>query len=174
MTFSGRRKRLKFRARFRPTCITTVTKWRDKSGGRQLLKYLSEHFFCVIIFTLVSENRLYGVWLESFLSVLNCIPEKKFAFAKMGKVSLSTLVSTICLLKKKRNELKPKKRKMLCFATNTKNHLRRLLCPVAAFRKVCLGRESCTSAGFVLYAVEKVCTPICERVKSSCLDCNEQ
>lgn len=88
MTFSGRRKRLKFRARFRPTCITTVTKWRDKSGGRQLLKYLSEHFFCVIIFTLVSENRLYGVWLESFLSVLNCIPEKKFAFAKMGKVSL--------------------------------------------------------------------------------------
>lgn len=79
---------MKFRARFRPTCITTVTKWRDKSGGRQLLKYLSEHFFCVKIFTLVSENRLYGVWLESFLSVLNCIPEKKFAFAKMGKVSL--------------------------------------------------------------------------------------
>lgn len=63
---------------------------------------------------------------------------------------------------------------MLCLATDMKNLFRRFLCPVAAFRKVCLGSESCTSAGFVLYAVEKVCTPTCEGVKSSCLDCNKQ
>ena len=53
---------------------------------------------------------------------------------------------------------------MLCLATDMKNLFHRFLCPVAAFRKVCLGSESCTSAGFVLYAVEKVCTPICEGV----------